>query len=79
MKKVQILGSGCSKCTFLVEETKKAAINAGIEIELEKVTDFTEIMKFGVTSTPAFVVDGKVIFSGKVLKVKELEKILREA
>ncbi len=79
MKKVQILGSGCTKCNQLVEETKKAATSLGIEIELEKVTDFTEIMKFGVTSTPAFVVDGKVIFSGKTMKAKELEKILNEA
>jgi len=79
MKKVQILGSGCTKCNQLVEETKKAAASLGIEIELEKVTDFTEIMKFGVTSTPAFVVDGKVIFSGKTMKAKELEKILNEA
>lgn len=77
MKKVQVLGAGCAKCKKLAEETAKAAEALGVDIELEKVEDFTEIMKFGVMSTPALVIDGEVKFSGKLLKAKELEHYLK--
>lgn len=77
MKKVQILGAGCSKCNKLAKETEKAAQSLNVEIELEKVEDFTEIMKFGVMTTPALVVDGDVKFSGKVMKAKDLIQYLK--
>jgi len=76
MKKVQVLGGGCSKCKILTEEVSKAAKALGVDIDLEKVEDFTEIMKFGVMTTPALVVDGDVKFFGKVLKAKDLESYL---
>lgn len=77
MKKVQILGAGCTKCKKLFEETRKAASILGVEIELEKVEDLTEIMHFGVMTTPALVINGEVMFSGKVLKAKDLTKYLQ--
>lgn len=77
MKKVQVLGGGCSKCIILAEEVTKAAEELGIEIELEKVTDFKQIMGFGIMTTPALVVDGKVMFSGKVLKADALKEYLK--
>lgn len=77
MKKVQILGGGCKKCKILGEETQKAADELGIEIELCKVEDFSEIMKFGVMTTPALVIDGDLKFSGKVLKSKNLKSYLQ--
>lgn len=77
MKKVQILGGGCSKCKILAEEVTLAAKEMGIEIELEKVTDFQKIIGFGVMTTPALVVDGKVLFSGKVLKAEALKEFLK--
>jgi len=77
MKKVQVLGVGCAKCKILAEEIVKAADSLGVEIDLKKVEDFTEIAKFGVMSTPALVIDGDVKFSGKLLKAKKLEKYLR--
>ncbi|MGM0444253.1 MAG: thioredoxin family protein [Fibrobacterota bacterium] len=76
MKKVQVLGSGCKKCKTLAKEVQKAADNLGMEIDLEKVEDFAEIMKFNVMSTPALVVDGNVLFSGQVKKAKDLEAYL---
>lgn len=76
MLKVEILGSGCKKCKMLAEETAKAASNLGIEIELIKVTDFTEIAKFGVMSTPGLVVNGDVKFSGEVKKAAAIEEYL---
>lgn len=77
MKKIQVLGGGCSKCIILAEEVSKAAEEMGIEIELEKITDFKQIMAFGIMTTPALVVDGKVMFSGKVLKAEALKEYLK--
>ena len=77
MKKVQILGGGCSKCKILAEEVTLVAKEMGVEIELEKVTDFQKIIGFGVMTTPALVVDGKVMFSGKVLKAEALKEYLK--
>lgn len=77
MKKIQVLGGGCSKCIILAEEVTKAAAEMGVAIELEKVTDFQKIMAFGIMTTPALVVDGKVMFSGKVLKAEALKEYLK--
>jgi small redox-active disulfide protein 2 len=77
MKKIQILGSGCAKCNLLTEETIKALKESGIEYELEKVTDFQAIMGYGVMTTPALVVDGKVAFSGKVLKAEAIKEYIQ--
>lgn len=76
MKKIQVLGGGCSKCHVLADETIKAAAELGVDIDLEKVTDFQQIMAFGVMTTPALVVDGRVVFSGKVLKAEALKTYL---
>lgn len=78
MKKIQVLGGGCSKCTVLAEEVTKAAQELGVEISLEKITDFKQIMAFGIMTTPALVIDGKVMFSGKVLKAEALKAYLVE-
>lgn len=77
MKKVQILGTGCTKCQKLSENTQAAADQLGVEIDLQKVTDMAEIMAFGVMSTPGLVVDGKVVASGKLLKPAEIEAFLK--
>lgn len=77
MKKVQVLGGGCSKCIIVAEEVEKAAQELGVDISLEKITDYKQIMAFGVMSTPALVVDGKVMFSGKVLKAEALKEFLK--
>ncbi|QEN03476.1 thioredoxin family protein [Thiospirochaeta perfilievii] len=77
--KVQILGSGCKKCNTLTAETIKAAKNLGVDIDLEKVTDYGEISSFGVMSTPALVIDGDVKFSGEVKKAKKIEEYIKLA
>ena len=76
MKKLQILGTGCSKCKALAEQTEKAAKAMGLEYELEKVTDIEKIMAFGVMSTPALVVDGEVKVVGRVPGLDEVKKLL---
>ena len=75
---IKILGSGCAKCVALAENTKAALLELGIEAEIVKVTDFAEIAAFGVMSTPALVVDEKVVSFGKVLKPKEIVKIIEK-
>ena len=66
MKNVKVLGSGCAKCHTTVELVKQAAADAGVAIELEKVEDMAAIVGYGVMSTPAVVVDGKVMHAGGV-------------
>jgi small redox-active disulfide protein 2 len=74
--KIEILGTGCSKCKTLYENVKKAVEDIGIEAEITKVEDIPSIMKYGVMSTPALVVDGKVLFSGKVATSGEIKGLL---
>lgn len=74
--KLQVLGTGCAKCTLLAERVAAAAREAGLEDAVEKVTDIQQILAFGVLSTPALAVDGKVLFSGKVPEVAELRALL---
>jgi len=74
---VKILGSGCPNCNRLEANVKEAAKNLGIEAEFEKVTDMKAIVSYGVMRTPALVVDGKVISSGRVLSVNEAEKLIK--
>jgi len=76
MKKIQILGTGCPNCKKLAEITETAAKDLGIEYELQKVTDISEIMKFGVMMTPALAVDGRVKVVGKVPSPGEVKKML---
>jgi len=64
MKQIKVLGTGCRNCEITANVIAQAAKDAGIEIELVKVTDIAEIMAFGVMSTPGVVVDGKVVHAG---------------
>ncbi len=74
--KLQILGTGCAKCDALKQATEKAVQMLGVPYELEKVTDLRQIMSFGVMTTPALVVNGKVKVSGKVPSVEEIKVLL---
>ena len=76
MKKLQILGTGCSKCKKLASITETAAKELGIEYELEKVTDINQIVTFGVALTPALVVDGIIKGSGRIPKIEDIKKML---
>jgi len=76
MKKIQILGTGCPKCIKLTENAKKAAEEAGVACEIEKVTELTKIIDLGVMMTPALAIDGEVKSVGKVLSVEEIKKLL---
>ena len=73
---VKVLGSGCAACHTLMEHTEAAARALGLSVKLEAVTDFAEIAKYGVMSTPALVVNETVVSSGKVLTQDEAAKAL---
>ena len=75
---IKILGPGCKNCVSLAENTKAALSETGMEAEIIKVTDFAEIAKFGIMSTPGLVIDDKVVSFGKVLKPKDIVKILEK-
>lgn len=75
---IKILGGGCRNCVALAENTERALKELGMEAEIVKVTDFQDIMAYGVMSTPALVIDEKVVSFGKVLKPKEIKAILEK-
>ena len=75
---VKVLGSGCAKCNELESNVKNALEELGMNTTIEHVTDFAQIAAYGVMSTPALVVDGKVVSYGKVLKVEEAIRILKK-
>ncbi len=77
MKKIQILGTGCAKCTQLYQNAEQAAKELGIAYEMEKVTQINDIMKFCVMMTPALVVDGQVKSVGKALTAAEIKAFLQ--
>ena len=78
MKKIQILGTGCPKCKKLAENAEIAAKELDIEVEIEKVTEINEIMKFAVMMTPALAIDGQVKAVGKVPSPDEIKSMLSE-
>ena len=75
--KIEILGTGCSKCKALEEATKQAVAKVGGFHEVIKVEDIVKIMNYGVMSTPALVVDGAVKSTGKILGVEEIVAFLK--
>ena len=75
---VKILGSGCSKCNELETNTVEALQQLGMDTSIEHIADFTRIAAYGVMTTPALVIDGKVVSYGKVLKTDEAIGILKK-
>jgi len=76
MKKLQILGPGCPKCVELAKRTEEAAKALGGDYEVEKVSELSTIMAFGIISTPALVADGEVRVVGQVPSVEEIKKLI---
>lgn len=74
--KIEVLGMGCAKCKTLYENVKMALEESGKDAEVVKVEDVPSIMKYGVMSTPALVIDGQVKLTGKVASVAEIMGIL---
>jgi len=73
---IQILGTGCPKCKSLEKATREVVEQNGIDASITKVEDIVEIMKFNIMTTPALVVDGKIVVKGRVPSMDELKQIL---
>lgn len=79
MLSVKVLGPGCSNCKTLEAVTRKAIATLGIEVEFTKVEDYVEIMRYPILSTPALVINEKVITSGRVPSQAEITTFLTDA
>ena len=75
--KIQVLGTGCQKCTKLAESAEAVAVELGIDFEIEKISDINQIMAFGVMMTPALAIDGEVKVVGKVPSADEIKELLK--
>ena len=75
---VKVLGTGCAKCNALEAAAKEALAELGMDTAIDHVTDFSQIAAYGVMTTPALVVDGKVVSLGKVLSKDEVVKLLQK-
>nr|WP_242482611.1 thioredoxin family protein [Thiocystis violacea] len=72
------MGSGCRNCEATAKVIAQAAKEAGVEIELEKITDMAEILGYGVVSTPGVVLDGKVVHAGGIPGPDQVRAWVRE-
>jgi len=79
MLNIKVLGSGCTNCRNLEKLCREVVSENGIEAEIEKVTDYKEIMSYGILSTPGLVVNGKVVNSGKLPAKSTLTHWLKNA
>ena len=76
--KIEILGTGCPKCGQLEENAKKAIEEMKVDSEIVKITDINKIVEYGIMSTPAIVIDGKVKCYGRIPDVEEIKEWLNE-
>ena len=77
MKKIEIYGTGCTKCNKLEEISRKAALELGLQCEIIKVKDIKKIIDLGVMTVPALVVDGQVKVSGKLPSLEEVKDLIK--
>ena len=77
--KIKVLGTGCPKCKKLYSEAEKAIASSGVKADLEKVEQITEIIKYGVMSTPGLVIDEEVKASGRIPKSDEIVSWIKTA
>jgi small redox-active disulfide protein 2 len=73
---VKILGSGCAKCKTLEKLTRDVISKNGINATITKVEDIMEIMKYKIMTTPALVIDGKVVVKGRIPSADEIKQLL---
>jgi small redox-active disulfide protein 2 len=74
---IKVCGPGCANCTKAEAVVKEAVIESGVSAEVAKVTDFAEMAKLGVLSTPAIVINGQIKSVGKVPAKSEVLEWLK--
>jgi len=73
---IKILGTGCPKCKTLEELTRKVVQDNRIDANITKIEDIVEIMKFNIMTTPALVVNEKVVAKGRIPSIDEIKQFL---
>lgn len=73
---IQVMGPGCAKCNQVAENAAAAADELNVDYEIVKISDFNEMMKFGVMMTPALAIDGEVKTVGKVPTIEEIKAMI---
>ncbi|PIP03261.1 MAG: thioredoxin family protein [Zetaproteobacteria bacterium CG12_big_fil_rev_8_21_14_0_65_54_13] len=73
MKHIKVLGSGCASCKKTMQLLQDVAQSKGVDVEIEKIEELKEIVAFGVMSTPAVVIEGKVVHAGSVPSRSQVE------
>jgi len=73
---IKVLGSGCAKCKQLYAEVEKAIAQTGQPVALTKVETIEEVMSYGVMMTPALVIDGRVVASGRIPSANEIATMI---
>ncbi|HAL30245.1 MAG TPA: hypothetical protein DCP20_05970 [Coriobacteriia bacterium] len=76
---IKILGTGCAKCKQLEKVVREAVDEMSLDATVVKVTELTDIMEYGIMSTPGLVVDGEVRLAGRLPKMAEVKSILERA
>lgn len=76
MKNVKVFGPGCKRCQATADLLRAEADKLGIEVEIEKITDYGQIARFGIMSTPGVAVDGKVVHAGGLPKAEDVAQWL---
>ena len=76
MKNVKVLGPGCKRCVATADLVRVEAERLGIPVQLEKVTDYAEIARYGIAATPGLVIDGKVVHAGGLPRTEDLARWL---
>lgn len=77
MKDIKVLGPGCKRCEATAELVKSEAARLGVEIQIEKVTDYAAIAQYGIASTPGVVIDGRVVHAGGLPKAETVASWLK--
>ncbi len=77
--RIKVLGAGCKSCHEMYESVMETASGYGLCADVSYITDMAKIMGYGVMTLPALVIDEKVVSMGKILKQKEIEKLMKEA
>jgi len=78
MLKVEVLGPACSKCDDTFDKVKQVLDELKLEAELIKVTDIFQIIDLGVNFTPALLINGRVMFQGKVPRKEQIREVLED-
>ena len=75
---IKVLGTGCPRCKALEKTTRDVLVEMGIEATIEKEEDIMKIMGYGIMHTPALVINGKVVLSGRVPSASEIKEVLNK-